>query len=85
MDIETLLLNNTATIVYIVASAGIITAILKQVGVISRWLPLISFVFGFGFGVFIFGYDAVGIIASVVIGGSASGIYDLGKKTLLGK
>ena len=48
MDIETLLLNNTATIVYIVASAGIITALLKQIGVVSRWLPLISFVFGFG-------------------------------------
>jgi hypothetical protein len=85
MDIETLLLNNTATIVYIVASAGIITAILKQVGVISRWLPLISFIFGFGFGVFLFGYGVEGIISAIIIGGSASGIYDLGKKTLLGK
>lgn len=47
----------------------------------NRWLPLLSFVIGGILG-YSYGFDLLSII---MIGGSASGVYDLVKKTIRNK
>lgn len=47
----------------------------------SRWMPLLSMVIGGVLG-YAYGFD---LISMVMIGGSASGVYDLVKKTVRNK
>ena len=83
MTIESIMVDYN--VAYLVLSAGVITALLKALKIESRWLPLVSFLLGGGFTLWLVGFGPVQVIAAILIGGSASGLYDLGKKTILGK
>jgi len=68
---------------------GLLVAFCKNFGVQGRLLPLISIIFGIILGVIIhFTGDVTlinGIIGGLLAGASVSGLYDIGKKTVLGK
>lgn len=53
-------------------------------GVADRYVPLLSVLLGAGAGLLLVGLSAVGAVVGVIIGLSASGLYDVGKKTVLG-
>lgn len=83
MTIESILIDYNVG--YFVLVAGVITALLKALKIESRWLPLISFLIAGGFTLWLVGFGVVQVAAAVLVGGSASGLYDLAKKTILGK
>ena len=68
---------------------GVLVALCKNFGVRGRWLPLVSIIFGVILGVIIhFTGDVLlinGIVGGFLAGASVSGLYDVAKKTVLGK
>lgn len=68
---------------------GILVALLRQLGLPSRWLPLATILFGMMLGVIAYfssGYPLLdGLIGGMIIGASVGGLYDFGKKTVLNK
>lgn len=80
------------TIQELLVTMGWVTpALIALVGVVrstfsvpDRFIPLTSVVLGAGAGLLLVGVSAVGAVVGILIGLSASGLYDLGKKTVLG-
>jgi hypothetical protein len=71
---------------YILVLVLALTQAVKKAGVSSRYLPLIALVLGVVGSYFFSGEATVLATAAGVITGLASaGLYDLGKKTVLGK
>ncbi len=72
----------------LIALIGGLTEVAKSVGLEKRWLPLLAIVLGVGLNLFIgfIGYE-IGelIIAGLIAGLSTMGLYDIGKKTILGR
>ena len=68
---------------------GIFVQLAKMYGIATRYLPLLSVVLGLAGGIVAFVYGDLPLTASIVggimAGASASGIYDLGKRTIAGK
>ncbi len=61
-----------------------LTEVLKRAGGIpSRFIPLVSLAFGLAVAYFSGATDP--IISGLIVGLSASGLFDIGKKTLLNK
>lgn len=74
--------------VSIIILIGILIGLLKKMGVPSRWLPLSSILAGLGLGTLAY-FDggltlSTALVGGAIIGASVSGLYDLGKKTILG-
>ena len=67
----------------------ILVTILKQFGISSRWLPASAMIFGVVLGIvgfFTNGIDLpTAIIGGLLAGASVSGVYDFGRRTILGK
>lgn len=59
--------------------------VLKRIGFPPRYAPLASVGFGLILGLATMGVSVDGVIGGIVVGLSASGLYDTGKKTILGK
>lgn len=74
----------SATAGFILSCVWIFTQLLKQF-VTERFVPLLGFIIGAGLTVLIFGFQINVIIPAILIGGAGLGLYDLGKKTILGK
>ena len=70
---------------YIVIASMIITQLVKSVNIPKRIYPLISFVFSALMTFLIFGFVASSILPAIIVGGAGAGIYDIGKRTILGK
>ena len=65
---------------------GILCAVIKKIGIASRWIPAISILIGVIIVCFGSAELSIGnILMGIVIGSSASGLYDTGKKTVLNK
>jgi hypothetical protein len=74
--------------VSIVMGTILITQVIKMLPLderFFRWIPLVSFLMGFIFTFVYFGWDSGVILPAIFIGASSLGLYDLGKKTVLGK
>ena len=73
----------------LVAIIGELVALAEQLGIATRWLPLFSIVVGIVIGVVAFFTGTVGfmpaILAGFFAGAATSGLYDVGKKTILGQ
>jgi hypothetical protein len=82
MEISEILTSVLAT--YIVTSVIILTQVIKSY-IPERFIPGIGFVLGALLTFIIFGFNTGVIVPSIIIGGASLGLYDLGKKTLLGK
>lgn len=74
----------------LVAMAWVTPVLIALVGVIrstfkvaDRYVPLLSVVLGIGAGLLLVEFNILGGVVGVIIGLSASGLYDVGKKTLL--
>ena len=67
-------------------TTGIVQAI-KTLGISSRFLPLVSIVVGFGLTLIAtrFVLTPENIIGGIGVGLAAAGLFDFGKKTILGK
>ena len=52
---------------------------------ITRWVPLISVVLGAGLGALIIGTSVAGVLAGVIVGLGAVGLFEFGKTTIAGK
>ena len=67
---------------------GLLVALLKQLNVPSRWLPAISIIGGMVLGMLAYFDDgitlSVALIGGSLAGAAVSGLYDFGKKTILG-
>lgn len=50
----------------------------------ARWIPLTSFVVGIGAGLLLIDHTVLGGVVGAIIGLTASGLYDVGKKSVLG-
>lgn len=84
IDIITIqeLLTNAAWIVPVIT--GLVQVIKYPNAINEKYLPAISLVIGILFGGFAIGWTILGIIGGIIFGLSASGFYDLGKKTIAG-
>lgn len=72
----------------IVGGAILLTQFVKMLPIderLLRWIPLFTFLIGFIFTFIYFGWNVGVILPAVFIGSSSLGLYDLGKKTVLGK
>jgi len=75
----------TSTFLYRSEVAGIVVEAVKQIGKIpSSFLPLLSLAVGTGVGL-VFDLSLIGGLTGFVAGASASGIYDVVKKSVLQK
>lgn len=69
--------------VSLVAAVFVITEVVKRTKFVpepDRFMPLVALVVGFALGL----PNGLSIIESILIGASASGLYDFGKKTIVG-
>jgi hypothetical protein len=85
IDINTVqeLLITASWVVPIIA--GLVQVIKSAVPAIDgRFTPLLSVVVGLGLGISVVGLTVTGGFVGVVFGLTASGLYDLGKKTIAG-
>ena len=72
----------TTIIATLSAATYVLVEVIKRINVISdRFLPALSILIGVGLGI----VYKVDVLLAVLIGASACGIYDLGKKTVAGK
>lgn len=72
----------TTIVATLSAATYVIVEVIKRINFVSdRFLPAIAIVVGVGLGI---AYK-VDILLAILIGASACGIYDLGKKTVAGK
>ena len=82
MEIIEILTSALAT--YIIAAVLVFTQLLKPY-IVERWIPLLGFSIGVLLTFVIFGFQVSVILPAILIGGSALGLYDIGKKSVLGK
>jgi hypothetical protein len=84
IDINTMqeLLINAAWIVPVIT--GLVQVIKAWNTINEKYLPAVSIVIGVIIGGFAIGWSIIGIIGGIIFGLSASGFYDLGKKTIAG-
>jgi hypothetical protein len=82
MEIVEILTSATAG--FIVSAVIVLTQLAKSY-VPERYIPLFGFVLGVLFTLTIFGFRVDVIIPAVLIAGSSLGLYDLAKKSVLGK
>lgn len=75
----------------LIAMSWVTPVLIALVGVIrvsfnisDRWVPLTSLILGVGAGFLVVGLTVLGGVAGAVIGLTASGLYDVGKKSVLG-
>jgi len=83
MEITEILVSGTATL--IVSAVIVLTQVIKTLSIPERFVPAIGFILGALLTFVIFGFNVSVIIPAILIGGASLGIYDLGKKTILGK
>jgi len=88
--IEEILAN--ANVVYAIASGMVVAGVVKLVTMnsvvsekVERFLPLVSFIVCFVAGLALLGITAETVVACILIGGAGSGIYDVVKKSVLGR
>lgn len=74
----------SATAGFIVSAVIVLTQLAKSY-IAERYIPLFGFVLGLLFTLTIFGFRVDVIIPAVLIAGSALGLYDITKKSILGK
>lgn len=71
---------------YIVVLVLGVTYAIKKAGINSRYLPLIALLLGVGTTYLFSGnVSFLATVSGVILGLSSSGLYDFGKKTVLGK
>lgn len=72
----------TTIVATLSAATYVLVEVIKRTSpIFERFLPLISILIGLGLGLLY----KVDILLAILIGASACGIYDLGKKTVAGK
>ena len=73
----------------LVILVGIFVQLAKMYGIATRYLPLLSVLLGLAGGLTAFFYGDLPLTASIVggimSGATASGLYDVGKRTIAGK
>jgi hypothetical protein len=86
IDINTMeqLLLNAAWIVPVITGLVQVIRVATNNALYERYLPALSVVIGVILGIVVIGVGVPGIIAGLIFGLSASGFYDLGKKTIAG-
>lgn len=82
MEITEILTSQFATL--IVSAVLILTQLVKTL-VADRYIPLVGFGIGFIMTFVIFGFNTSVILPAILIAGAGLGLYDVGKKTVLGK
>jgi hypothetical protein len=80
--IEQLLITGAWIVPVITALVGVIRATFWRID--ERYLPAISLLVGVFLGILLIGFTIVGAFAGMIFGLTASGFYDLGKKTIAG-
>lgn len=77
----------TITVTVLVAITIGIVEVAKQFGVDKRWCPIIALLSGvlLTVGLSLFETTFTTVVTGLTIGLSASGLYDIGKRTILGK
>jgi len=63
---------------------ALVAVLRKSFNISDRWVPLTSLVIGVAAGLGLVGVTFLGGIAGAIIGLSASGLYDVGKRSVLG-
>ena len=61
-----------------------IVSVCKGIGLPSRWAPVVSIILGITFATFAMGIGLNTLYVGIVIGLMASGLWDVGKKTIGG-
>jgi len=74
----------SATAGFIVSAVLVLTQLAKNY-VDTRFIPLFGFVVGLGLSFGLFGVSVDTILPAILISGSALGLYDITKKSILGK
>ena len=82
MEIIEILTSSTAG--FIISAVIVLTQLAKSY-VSERYIPLFGFAVGVLFTLTIFGFRVDVIIPAVLIAGSSLGLYDVAKKSVLGK
>lgn len=82
--IEVTEILTSATAGFIVSAVIVLTQLAKSY-IAERYIPLFGFITGVIFTLIVFGFNVNVIIPAILIGGSALGIYDVSKKSILGK
>lgn len=82
MEIIEILTSSTAG--FIISAVIVLTQLAKSY-IAERYIPLFGFFLGVLFTLIIFGFNVGVIIPSILISGSALGLYDVAKKSVLGK
>jgi len=82
MEIIEILTSSTAG--FIISAVIVLTQLAKSY-IAERYIPLFGFFLGVLFTLIIFGFRVDVIIPAVLIAGSALGLYDVAKKSVLGK
>lgn len=87
IDINTMqeLLVSAAWIVPVITGLVQVIRVASGNAIYERFLPLVSLVIGVILGGLTIGWSVLGILAGLIFGLSASGFYDLGKKTIAGQ
>jgi len=57
----------------------------KRAGLLNRYIPLLAVILGLAGGIYFGGVSWLAVASGVMLGLSSSGLYDLGKKTVLNK
>jgi hypothetical protein len=75
------------TEIIIMAIVGVIVEAVKRAGIVNRCLPLVALIIGglVAWGASFGGVTVESIFMGVLYGAATAGIYDFGKKTVLGK
>ncbi|GIW63195.1 MAG: hypothetical protein KatS3mg090_1021 [Patescibacteria group bacterium] len=65
--------------IYLIPSIIVLNQVLKEVGVPSRFIPLVNILMGVVAMVLIEGFSVETVLEGIVVGGAAGGLYDLKK------
>lgn len=74
----------SATAGFIISAVIVLTQLAKSY-ISERYIPLFGFITGVIFTLIVFGFNVNVIIPAILIAGSALGLYDVAKKSVLGK
>jgi hypothetical protein len=81
---EVIEILTSSLVTYIIAAVLVFTQLLKPY-ITERFIPLVGFTIGALLTFVIFGFQVNVILPAILIGGASLGLYDIGKKTVLGK
>jgi hypothetical protein len=85
MDLETLFAVSPIVVALVPVTLGLVGVVGTVFGLKSKFLPLLSIAFGIGLVALTTQVWQVVVAQGIIVGLSASGLFDFGKKTVFGK